>query len=162
MTKLNLHTFGKIDFGNIPESNLSGSYGVWDSKITLHNREIKLTLWVDRNEDFDAQSFDTLATILEQLKDYDEFATSFIADDINSEDGSEHVHLFFEFLKDECGIDKESVLNQIYLHKIVFYPNANDTYAVFDYSIDPEIVGGQVLAVNFGKDGKFLYIAWES
>ena len=162
MPKVNIPFFTEIDFGEIPRSIIHNNYLVLDSKIKLRSKEVKLDLWMDTNEDLNAISFDTLASVLDQLEDYDEFSITYISENLGREDGSEHVKLYFEFLEEECSITKDNALNQIYLHRIGFYPNSLSAYAVFDYSLDHDIVGNQLLALKFGSDGKFSYIGWES
>lgn len=56
---------------------------------------------------------------------------------------------------------ENKMLAKFYLKHVGFYPQNEDQFAVFDFTIDQELTD-YIIAVNFKEDGEIAYLSMES
>ncbi len=165
MPKFKVTHFGALDINNLEE--------YYEVAIQLADQSVS----VDLNFDEDAVSESKLKVVnhfLEQVLQYDTAAKLAIQKDYagGGDAVKEYVEHHLEVLSaddldtvlasSEASLSNENkILNALHLKRIGFYPDEENQFAVFDYTIDKELTD-YLVVVNFKKDGKVDSIAMES
>jgi hypothetical protein len=158
-------------FGNLPTENLEEYY---DVDIELNGNEIQVDL------NFEHQTVDTLIldkvkNFIEKLEKFDELNKTYILNDYNDEDG-DTVKFYLEHHLEE--VDKEELtklvnfddtitepeqqlLSKLKLVRVGLYPDNEDNFAIFDYSIGKDITD-QLVVINTDENGQLDYMTMES
>lgn len=121
----------------------------------------------------DAQLFDLIKTIIENIELEDSKNRTYITADFKYGDGDtvkEYLEFHIEELAEELSevvnfedkskSPEEQLMEKLKLDRIGFYPE-NESFVVFDYIVDKEL-SDQIIVVNVDKEGKLLNLAWES
>lgn len=158
-------------FGNLPTENLEEYY---DVDIELNGNEIQVDL------NFEHQTVDTLIldkvkNFIEKLEKFDKLNKTYILDDYNDEDG-DTVKFYLEHHLEE--VDKEELtklvnfddtisepeqqlLSKLKLVRVGLYPDNEDNFAIFDYSIGKDITN-YLVVINTDENGQLDYMIMES
>ncbi|QXU39993.1 DUF2004 domain-containing protein [Pedobacter sp. D749] len=158
-------------FGNLPTENLEEYY---DVDIELNGNEIQVDL------NFENQTVDTLIlakvkNFIEKLEKFDKLNKTYILDDYNDEDG-DTVKFYLEHHLEE--LDKEELtklvnfndtitepeqqlLSKLKLVRVGLYPDNEDNFAIFDYSIGKDITN-YLVVINTDENGQLDYMTMES
>lgn len=158
-------------FGNLPTENLEEYY---DVDIELNGNEIQVDL------NFEHQTVDTLIldkvkNFVEKLEKFDKLNKTYILNDYNDENG-DTVKFYLEHHLEE--VDKEELtklvnfddtitepeqqlLSKLKLVRVGLYPDNEDNFAIFDYSIGKDITD-QLVVINTDENGQLDYMTMES
>lgn len=158
-------------FGNLPTENLEEYY---DVDIELNGNEIQVDL------NFEHQTVDTLIldkvkNFIEKLEKFDKLNKTYILNDYNDEDG-DTVKFYLEHHLEE--VDKEELtklvnfddtitepeqqlLSKLKLVRVGLYPDNEDNFAIFDYSIGKDITN-YLVVINTDENGQLDYMTMES
>ncbi|NTD99841.1 DUF2004 domain-containing protein [Agrobacterium tumefaciens] len=158
-------------FGNLPTENLEEYY---DVDIELNGNEIQVDL------NFEHQTVDTLIldkvkNFIEKLEKFDKLNKTYILNDYNDEDG-DTVKFYLEHHLEE--VDKEELtklvnfddtitepeqqlLSKLKLVRVGLYPDNEDNFAIFDYSIGEDITN-YLVVINTDENGQLDYMTMES
>jgi hypothetical protein len=164
MPKFKVNHFGALDTNNLEE--------YYEVTIPFEDKSIS----IDLNFDEDTVSESKLKVVnlfLEQLQQQDSVAKLAIQKDYK--DGNvvaEYIEHHLDVLNSEelnavfASIDatlsnEDKVLAVLHLKRVGFYPDEENQFAVFDYTIDKELTD-YLVVVNFRKDGKIDHITMES
>lgn len=145
----------------------------YETITDLNNQKVRLDLSFDSDEIKDAGILNGVKRILENLDEFDKKAKTEITSDF-SKNGTvleyvEH-HLseltetqIAELLKssDKTLTEKQNLLAKIKLHRIGFYPEDNNGYAIFDYTIGKEFTD-YLIVVEIDENGQIIDIRTES
>lgn len=164
MGKYILPYFGELDTKSIDD--------YYEAEIELNGRIIGLDLNFEE-ESTTSKNLDIVKKFINKLSEYDSLNIKSIKEDF---DKGEDVKEYFEFLLEDFGeshfsslIDNsntltpiiEQLLNKVYLKRVGFYPDNDDQFAVFDYTIGERLTD-YLIVVNLNKSGDVDYICKES
>ena len=156
-------------FDTLDPTSIDDCYEV---EIEFNGRTIELDLNFEE-ESTTAKSLDIVKKFINNLVEYDTYNLKSIKEDF---DKGEAVREYFEFHLENFGeshfsslIDNsntltpimEQLLNKVYLKRVGFYPDNDNQFAVFDYTIGEKLTD-YLIVVNLNKDGKVDYICKES
>lgn len=158
-------------FGNLATENLDEYY---DVNIEFDGDEIEIDLNFE-NKTIDTITMDKVKNFIENIEKHNKLNHTYILNDYNDEDG-DTVRSYLEYhleevekeeLSDLINFDDKTtepelqLLKNLKLVRIGLYPDNEDNFAIFDYSIGVEITDYVVL-VNTDENGKLDYMAMES
>jgi aspartyl/asparaginyl-tRNA synthetase len=158
-------------FGNLPTENLEEYY---DVDIELNGNEIQVDLNFE-NQTVDTLILDKVKNFIEKLEKFDKLNKTYILDDYNDEDG-DTVKFYLEHHLEE--LDKEELtklvnfddtitepeqqlLSKLKLVRVGLYPDNEDNFAIFDYSIGKDITN-YLVVINTDENGQLDYMTVES
>ena len=158
-------------FGNLPTENLEEYY---DVDIELNGNEIQVDLNFE-NQTVDTLILDKVKNFIEKLEKFDKLNKTYILDDYNDEDG-DTVKFYLEHHLEE--LDKEELtklvnfndtitepeqqlLSKLKLVRVGLYPDNEDNFAIFDYSIGKDITN-YLVVINTDENGQLDYMTMES
>lgn len=158
-------------FGQIDPSNLDEYY---DTDIEYSDGEIQIDLNFE-NKTIDGKKLDSIKKFIEKIGDFDKKNKKYIEQDYKDENCDTvktYVQHHLEDLgEDELGdlvdFNKKSVHPEIQLMKslklvrVGLYPDREDHFAVFDYSIDPDLTQ-YLVVITTDENGKLDYMTMES
>ncbi|MFN8242844.1 MAG: DUF2004 domain-containing protein [Ferruginibacter sp.] len=166
MAKYTLPCFGQLDTENLEE--------YYDTVIRYNNSEVSIDLnFCDTR--VDPGRLEIAKKFIEQIGDFDLKNKQYIEQDYRDEDADtvrEYVAHHLEELGDDeldALIDpsnkklnkEEQLVKRLSLVRMGLYPDSDDQFAIFDYSIGPDIT--QYLVVLFTDEfGNLDYITMES
>lgn len=158
-------------FGNLATENLDEYY---DVNIEFDGDEIEIDLNFE-NKTIDTITMDKVKNFIENIEKHNKLNHTYIVNDYNDEDGDtvrsylEH-HLEEvekEELSDLINFDDKTtepelqLLKNLKLVRIGLYPDNEDNFAIFDYSIGVEITD-YLVVLNTDEKGQLDYMAMES
>lgn len=158
-------------FGNLATENLDEYY---DVNIEFDGDEIEIDLNFE-NKTIDTITMDKVKNFIENIEKHNKLNHTYIVNDYNDEDG-DTVRSYLEYhleevekeeLSDLINFDDKTtepelqLLKNLKLVRIGLYPDNEDNFAIFDYSIGVEITD-YVVVVNTDENGKLDYMAMES
>lgn len=158
-------------FGNLATENLDEYYNV---NIEFDGDEIEIDLNFE-NKTIDTITMDKVKNFIENIEKHNKLNHTYILNDYNDEDG-DTVRSYLEYhleevekeeLSDLINFDDKTtepelqLLKNLKLVRIGLYPDNEDNFAIFDYSIGVEITD-YVVVVNTDENGKLDYMAMES
>lgn len=158
-------------FGNLATENLEEYYAV---NIEFNGAEIEIDLNFE-NKTIDTITMDKVKNFIENIEKYNKLNKTYILNDYNDEDG-DTVKSYLEHHLEE--VEKEELLNLINfddktiepelqllknlkLVRVGLYPDNEDNFAIFDYSIGVEITN-YLVVINTDENGQLDYMAMES
>ena len=158
-------------FGNLPTENLEEYY---DVDIELNGNEIQVDLNFE-NQTVDTLILDKVKNFIEKLEKFDKLNKTYILNDYNDEDG-DTVKFYLEHHLEE--VDKEELtklvnfddtitepekqlLSKLKLVRVGLYPDNEDNFAIFDYSIGKDITN-YLVVINTDENGQLDYMTMES
>lgn len=158
-------------FGNLATENLEEYYTV---NIEFDGDEIEIDLNFE-NKTFDTITMDKVKNFIENIEKYNKLNKTYILNDYNDEDG-DTVKSYLEHHLDE--VEKEELSNLINfddktiepelqllknlkLVRVGLYPDNEDNFAIFDYSIGVEITN-YLVVINTDEHGQLDYMTMES
>ncbi|REC44533.1 DUF2004 domain-containing protein [Chryseobacterium sp. 5_R23647] len=158
-------------FGNLATENLEEYYTV---NIEFDGAEIEIDLNFE-NKTFDTITMDKVKNFIENIEKYNKLNKTYILNDYNDEDG-DTVKSYLEHHLDE--VEKEELSNLINfddktiepelqllknlkLVRVGLYPDNEDNFAIFDYSIGVEITN-YLVVINTDEHGQLDYMTMES
>ena len=158
-------------FGNLPTENLEEYY---DVDIELNGNEIQVDLNFE-NQTVDTLILDKVKNFIEKVEKFDKLNKTYILNDYNDEDG-DTVKFYLEHHLEE--VDKEELtklvnfddtiiepeqqlLSKLKLVRVGLYPDNEDNFAIFDYSIGKDITN-YLVVINTDENGQLDYMTMES
>lgn len=158
-------------FGNLSTENLEEYYV---ATIEFDEDEIEIDLNFE-NKTIDTITMDKVKNFIENIEKYNKFNHTYILNDHNDEDG-DTVRSYLEYHLEE--VEKEELsglinfddkttepelqlLKNLKLLRIGLYPDNEDNFAIFDYSIGVEITD-YVVVINTDENGQLDYMTIES
>lgn len=166
MAKYVLPSFGQLDSENLEE--------YYDCDIIFNNTQVSIDLNFGDCK-IDISRLEIAKKFIEQIADYDYKNKKYIEQDYTDEDG-DTVREYVEHHLDELGEDElselidpsnkktsreDQLVKKLHLVRMGLYPDSDDQFAIFDYSIGPEIT--QYLVVLFIDEyGNLDYLTMES
>ncbi|RFM36509.1 DUF2004 domain-containing protein [Chitinophaga silvisoli] len=161
MPQFTLPYFGSIDSGAL-ENN-------YETEIRIAGYDISLDLNFS-GKSIEPSSLSILNKYLDNLEDHLLKTREFISENYADEDAADGVRFYFEFHKEEAGIEElginetgdadEQLLNKIHPVRIGLYPDSHQ-FAVYDYTFGKDFTN-YVLVINTDEDGDLTYITVES
>ena len=158
-------------FEELDPKNLEEYY---DVEIDFNGHEIQIDLNFD-NKSIQSERLDIVKKFIENLSAYDTKNKKYIKEDYADEDCDtvrtyvEHYIESFdkedlsEFINfDNLELTPEiQLMNSLRLVRIGFYPDSEENFATFDYSINPEIAD-QLVVILISVTGEMNYMTMES
>jgi len=158
-------------FGNLPTENLEEYYNV---DIELNGNEIQVDLNFE-NQTVDILILNKIKNFIEKLEKFDKLNKTYILNDYNDENG-DTVKFYLEHHLEE--LDKEELtklvnfddtvtepeqqlLSKLKLVRVGLYPDNEDNFAIFDYSIGKDITN-YLVVINTDENGQLDYMTMES
>ena len=146
----------------------------YDVEINFNGHEIQIDLNFE-NKSINTERLDLVKEFIENISAYDTKNKKYIEQDYSNEDCDTvrtYVEHYIEsFDKDELSefIDFDNktltpeiqLMNSLRLVRIGFYPDSEENFATFDYSINPEIAD-QLVVIFMGSTGEMNYMTMES
>lgn len=166
MTEYTLPHFGVLSTGN-----LENDYSV---DIDLKGDKIRMDLNFENNT-IDASTLNKVKIFIENIEHFYERSKTYILDDYNNKEG-ETVKSYLEHHLEVVDKDKlstlinfadtaiepeQQLLTKLKVVRIGLYPDKEDRFAVFDYSIGKDITNYLVVIYTDG-DGHLSHITMES
>ena len=166
MSTITLPYFGRIDSTSLDE--------YYDTEIPFNGNQIQIDLNFE-NKSINTERLDLVKEFIENISAYDTKNKKYIEQDYSNEDCDTvrtYVEHYIEsFDKDELSefIDFDNktltpeiqLMNSLRLVRIGFYPDSEENFATFDYSINPEIAD-QLVVIFMGSTGEMNYMTMES
>lgn len=158
-------------FGNLPIGNLEEYYEV-DIELNGNNIQIDLNF---EHEIVDTLILNKVKNFITNLGEFDKLNELYILNGYNDDDG-DTVKFYLEHHLEE--VDKEELtklvnfdetiiepelqlLSKLKLVRVGLYPDNENNFATFDYSIGKDITD-QLVVVNTDENGQLEYITMES
>lgn len=158
-------------FGNLATENLEEYYV---ANIEFDEDEIEIDLNFE-NKTTDTITMHKVKNFIENIEKYNKLNHTYILNDHNDEDG-DTVRSYLEYHLEE--VEKEELsglinfddkttkpelqlLKNLKLVRIGLYPDTEDNFAIFDYSIGVEITD-HVVVVNTDENGQLYHMTMES
>jgi hypothetical protein len=166
MTEYTLPHFGKLATENLEE--------YYDVNIEFDGNEIQIDLNFE-DKTIDTITMDKVKNFIENIENYDKLNKTYIFNDYNDEDG-DTVKSYLEHHLEEVGKEELSnlinfddrttepemqLLKKLKLVRVGFYPDNEDNFAIFDYSIGEEITN-YLVVINTDENGQLDYMTMES
>lgn len=166
MAEYTLPHFGKLTIENLEE--------YYDVDIMFNGNEIQIDLNFD-NKAIDIVTMDKVKNFIENIEKFDKLNKTYILDDYNDEEGDtvkfylkEHLEDFGkEGLSTIINFDDKTIepekqlLAKLKLVRVGLYPESEDNFAIFDYSIGQEITN-YLVVINTDENGQLEYMTMES
>lgn len=166
MTNFSMPHFGQLNLESLQE--------YYSTEIEFN----KTTVGIDLN--FESKTIDLEAmmaakTIIEKLSELDQQNKARIDRDYNDKDG-DSARFYLDFHLEEIGEQElitlfglsgettelqKQLLDKIHLVRVGLYPDSEEIFAVFDYSLGREVTN-YLIVVNLDKEGELDYITVES
>ena len=166
MANYTLQHFGDLDLNNLEE--------YFDVDIDFNEHKVQIDLNFESNN-IDIKRLDLVKQFLENISDFDLKNKKHIGQDYadeNCDTVKTYVEHYIEnFDTDELSefIDFDNkatspeiqLMNSLRLIRIGFYPDSEENFAIFDYSINPE-VADQLVVIFTHPNGEMNYMTMES
>jgi len=158
-------------FGIIDPNNLEDYY---DVEIDLNGREIQVDLNFE-SKTIDTTILDSVKRFIDNISEFDNKNKTHIDQDYRNED-CDTVREYVGYCIEECSKDelsefidytsktaspKAQLMKSLQLVRVGFYPDSEDSFAIFDYSINPEITN-QLVVIFTHQTGEMNYMTIES
>ncbi|MCE3229307.1 MAG: hypothetical protein K0S32_3858 [Bacteroidetes bacterium] len=148
---------------NLPfleELNLDSLKDYYSGETVLNGHEISIDLNIE-TKTIAIERLDIVKNFLQNIVEYNSKTLIEIKNDFES-DGTvkEYVEHHMEEIE-ELSDDPQEVLKVLHLCRVGFYPDSDENFAVFDYTIGEDLTN-YLVVVFFKSDGTILYITEES
>ena len=166
MTEYTLPHFGQLATENLEE--------YYDVDIVFNGNEIQIDLNFE-NKAIDIATMDKVKNFIENIEKFDNLNKTYILDDYNDEEG-DTVKFYLEDHLEEIGKDElstlinfddttieleQQLLAKLKLVRVGLYPESEDNFAIFDYSIGQDITN-YLVVINTDENGQLEYMTMES
>ena len=166
MTEYTLPHFGQLAIENLEE--------YYDVDIVFNGNEIQIDLNFE-NKAIDIATMDKVKNFIENIEKFDILNKNYILDDYNDEEG-DTVKFYLEDHLEEIGKDElstlinfddttieleQQLLAKLKLVRVGLYPESEDNFAIFDYSIGQDITN-YLVVINTDENGQLEYMTMES
>ncbi len=150
-----MNTYQIPGFDTIDLNDLNDYY---DAQIKFKEREIALDINFDEYST-DRQKLEAISSVVNHLADYDEKARKAMEEDYLSGDT---IKTYIENHQDLFGENEVAEqIAKLYLKRVGFYPENEEGFAVFDYTISEQETQ-YLVVINFKKDGGIDSLTMES
>lgn len=158
-------------FGKLQTDNLDEYYNV---EIEFDGNTIQIDLNFE-NKTLEEARLNKVKSFIQNIEKFDKLNKTYILNDYNDEDG-DTVKFYLEHHLEEVDKDKLStiinfedttiepenqLLTQLKLVRLGLYPDSEETFAIFDYSIGSEITN-YLVVINTDQNGQLDYMSMES
>ena len=158
-------------FGPLDPSSLEEYY---DTEIEYGGKQIQIDLNF-AGTTIEAKKLETVKDFIDNIRIHDIKNKKYIDRDYNDDD-ADTVKTYLEHHLEELGenelaslIDfnsksnehEKQLLKKLHLVRVGIYPEGEDQFAIFDYSIGQEITN-HLVVINTDENGNFIYITMES
>ncbi len=158
-------------FGQLDSTSLEAYY---DVEIAFNNTQIQIDLNFE-NKTIDPKKLETVKSFIENIRIYDLNNRRYIDKDYNDEDG-DTVKFYLEHHLEELGKEElatlidlgsksadheKQLLKKLHLVRVGVYPDSEDQFAIFDYSLGQEI-SNYLVVINTDENGNLEYMTMES
>lgn len=158
--------FGKLQMDNLEE--------YYDVNIDYGDSEIQIELTFE-NKTIETYIMDKTKNLIENISKFDKQNQIYIFNDYNNSDGDtvkaylqHHLEVVDKVelsriinFEDTTTKPEKQLLAKLKLVRVAIYPEDEDNFAVFDYSIGQDITD-YLVVINTDADGKLDYMAMES
>jgi hypothetical protein len=160
MAAYTLPHFGDLDLKNLEE--------YYDVDIDYNGNEIQLDLNFDANS-IDPKRMDVVKQFIDNIAEFDKKNRTYIEADFADED-ADTVREYIEHHLDELpnlvkqgdeSSPEMQLLNALRLVRVGLYPDGEDQFAIFDYSIGKELTQ-YLVVINTDEKGNLDYLTMES
>jgi hypothetical protein len=166
MANYTLPHFGQLDLTNLAE--------FYNVNIQFNGQQIQIDLNFE-NKTIDTKNLDIAKRFIENITDFDKKNKKYIEQDYADED-SDTVKTYVEHHLEE--VDKAELIGLVdfenkkispeqqlakalRLVRLGLYPDSEDQFAIFDYSIGQELTQ-YLVVINTDQNGKLDYMTMES
>lgn len=157
-----MNNYNLPGFGQLNPDSLNQDY---DGEISLKGKTVSMDIWF-ANGKTDLITLDRMKEFIENLVKYDDIARKEQKKDFD--DGGtvrEYVDHHLDLNEDDTEKDitkkQNDFLDEVHLKRVGFYPDEDDHFVIFDYTIDQDLTD-YLIVVHFQKSGHFLSLTMES
>ncbi len=166
MANIKLPYIGIIDASSVEE--------YYDVAVDFNGMEIQVDLNFDNNS-IDIKKLETVKQFLENLRIHDLNNKKWIQKDFDDEEG-DTVRTYLEHHIEELATDdlndligagartadqQKLLLRKLHLVRVGLYPDSEEAFAIFDYSIGTELTN-YLVVLNTDENGNLEYMTMES
>ena len=166
MALIKLPHFGTLDSESLDE--------YYDVDIDFNNSQVQIDLNFD-NKSIESKKLEVVKQIIENLRIHDINNKKYIQNDFEDKNG-ETVKFYIENHLEELASDdldnliganlKSSeqpsrLLSKLHLVRVGLYPDSEEQFAIFDYSIGKELTN-YLVVINTDENGNLDYMTMES
>ena len=166
MANYSLPYFGELDSKNLEE--------YYDVDIDFNGQKTQIDLNFENNS-IDTKRLDIVKQFIENISEFDKKNKKYIEEDYADADNGT-VKTYVEHRLEEIGKDELSnlvdfdnkatnpeiqLINSLRLVRVGLYPDNEDQFAVFDYSIGKELTQ-YLVVININEKGYLDYMTMES
>ncbi|MEO7488960.1 MAG: DUF2004 domain-containing protein [Ferruginibacter sp.] len=158
-------------FGQIYLTNLEAYY---DATINYDGKGIELDLNFE-NKTSDSKQMDAVKGFIDRIAEFDKKNRKYIDKDYTDDEG-DTVKLYVQHHLEDIGkvelsklVDfdnnaissEQQLVKALHLVRVGLYPDSEDQFAIFDYSIGRDLTD-YLVVINTDKNGKLDYMTMES
>lgn len=158
-------------FGNLDSESLEEYY---DVEIDFNNSEIQIDLNFD-NKSIDIKRLEIAKQFIDNIRIHDLNNKKYIQKDFDDRN-ADIVRLYLEHHLQELALDDldnliganskstdqpTRLLNKLHLVRVGLYPDSDEQFAIFDYSIGKELTN-YLVVINTDENGNLDYMTMES
>ena len=166
MANYSLPHFGELDTRNLEE--------YYDVDIHFNGQKIQIDLNFETNS-IDTKRLSIVKQFMDNISEFDKKNKKYIEHDYANEDfdtaktyaehhienlDKDELSKFIDF-RNKATSAEIQLLNSLRLIRIGYYPDSEENFATFDYSIDPEITDQLVVIFTY-PTGELNYMTMES
>jgi len=164
MSKFSIPNFAELDVNSLKE--------YYNVQIDFKGHKIEMDLnFIEKT--IEADKLEMVKTFIDNLKMLNTVALDAIKEDFlkggpvkeyieqQLEETSEKNLSFFVQQSKKPAAKENKMLAKFYLKRVGFYPQNEDQFAVFDFTIGEELTD-YIIAVNFKEDGEIAYLSMEN
>jgi hypothetical protein len=166
MALIKLPHFGQLDSTSLEE--------YYDVDVPFQETEIQIDLNFD-NKTIDPKRLETVKQFIENIRIHDLNNKKYIESDYKSTDG-DTVRLYLEHHLEELGEEELAdlfnldtrpneragqLLKKLHLVRVGLYPDSDNQFAIFDYSIGKDLTQ-YLVVINTDENGNLDYLTMES
>lgn len=166
MAMIKIPHFGPLDPEALEE--------YYDVEIDFNGKQIQVDLNFG-NTSIDPSKLDIVKAFIDNIRIHDIKNKKFIEDDYKDEEG-DTVKTYLEHHLEELGEDElaalidpnsksseheKQLLKKLHLVRVGIYPEGEDQFAIFDYSLGQDITD-YLVVINTDENGNLVYMTMES
>jgi len=166
MATITIPHFGPIDPASLDE--------YYDTEIDFNGTQLQIDLNFG-SKTIDPKRLETVKAFIDNIRIHDINNKKYIDNDYNDEDG-ETVKFYLEHHLEELAENELSALidlnskstehlkqlkNKLHLIRVGIYPEGEDQFATFDYSIGQDITN-YLVVIDTDENGNLVYMTMES
>jgi hypothetical protein len=166
MANFKLPHFGHLDIDKLEE--------YYDVDTDFNGTSIQIDLNFNQPT-IAVERMEMVKRFIENIRIYDLGNKKYIENDYNDED-ADTVKTYLEYHLEELGEDEledlvepgskpatyeKQLLKKLHLVRVGIYPEGEDQFAIFDYSLGSDITD-QLVVINTDENGNLVYITMES